>query len=476
MSVGKYRALSDSFREFNRMILEGQQFDAQQESTRLSLGIKRLIAEQQAEGMFLDNQIKQEQAAKAQARLTPNPVTLTELLQDPAMANNPLFMEDLTRGVDIGGLGVTYSPADREFKLPSGDPYMLSDIEKEKLLPIISGVFLRHFDPVTKNNQAKFAIDTQISQLQKVLKGTGDHPHAQRNRGQAKVALNRARAQRLQLDAGSTDIAYKEHYRQRQQLFNQLEKYAVSIGDDDQAAAFARDSAAAAKLEGQYAIAVAKAAGTKKGGQPVMKLAMQIKDGRVVPGSVVQVPVPKNGAAGLTPGMIDPTLKEHIWQQGSETLLLSTDDVTTYSKYITGQLNPKLDEAGQFVIEEHMLGRTQHAQQMFAARVKAHKGTPGPTDMLMYANNAIHSAKKAFSAFEGLSLSIYNSETATPDQLEELFITAKQIGMDAGDEGWENISIDQFLSGLRASEDVQADLEQALALWFEERNGYNPLD
>lgn len=480
MSVGKYNALTESFSELNRLIIDSQQWKARHETRMAEQGQKRLIAEQQAENMALDNQIKSKAAAEAKWQMTPSDVLVSDFTENQAITGNPDTMERLRLAIDVNSDGIIYNKETNGFNYQDGSSYQMTPMEKARLLPFIDGIEASVTDPIQIAVNQRNEINRAIIDVEGKLKNTPKSIKNAQQSGMLKVQLNKLRAAKVKHSVDSSPQNMRRHYAAKQKIASNLAAKATALGNHQLAATYKDDANRAATLEAKMmGLEISeRTATTTKAGQPLLKMAQRIVDGQQV--ETKYVSVPKNSPSGLTPFGADDTLDNSwSWVEGGKGKILEADTIKVQTDAISTHYGAKWDQGQAIFVDEEKRDMRDAAERLFLKNVdrweKKNGIYPNNIQLGQIRDKAILKTDEVNEKFWDYVETLDNYSNASDDSLAEL-LKASEIP----------VSLDVFKQILEtgakqkdgtivSGEEFRRDLSLKMETQFETVFGYNPL-
>lgn len=179
----EYRPLTDSFREFNRMLMEKQQWDQQHKLQQAEMGLKNLMAESQLKSAAQQQQMQAYKLKEMERYHTPKVVNLGLIAQGgpeqlQQIENNPTAMAELSRVIDDSG-EYQYSPADRTWRhKDTKEPLNVAPAEMKYRLPGIYGIIDKHTDAVAGWNRNLTVMNNSLKAINgEIEKHKKKHPN-----------------------------------------------------------------------------------------------------------------------------------------------------------------------------------------------------------------------------------------------------------------------------------------------------------
>jgi hypothetical protein len=169
-----YEPLRDSFREFNKMLIDKQQWDAQHELNVANQAIQNKMIEANLQDQQLRREVLMTQAEKARQYRTPQVFDLASMLgPDDTLLQNKEFISNMKRTLDDNDQ-YTWNPAIRQFVDANDEPLRISPLELERRLPAVVGMIDQYEDTPARVINAIRINEENIAQGKKnlaILKG-----------------------------------------------------------------------------------------------------------------------------------------------------------------------------------------------------------------------------------------------------------------------------------------------------------------
>jgi hypothetical protein len=269
--MGAYRALSDSVRELNRILIGQQEFNGQMELERARIAADNRDREERLIDRKLQREITQDKVNKIRAYNTPQDFSFHRLMK-PDQLSNPVMLEGLNRAVDpFGDRGWSISAADGRIVDQAGLPQQVSPKDLEVMMPSIMGVAEAAVDkPYQMQLQIRdlmpivSRLETRTAKLRKDKRKISEY-------NASRIALNQAKKALGEAQNFFTPSNLMSFYGQENKRNNKLALWASSKGMAGQAEWFSNKAKEAASLKSDAMNKLLSAQGSSKTYKPELK-------------------------------------------------------------------------------------------------------------------------------------------------------------------------------------------------------------
>jgi hypothetical protein len=352
-------------------------------------------------------------------------------LTDKYVYNNPEVMGELRQVLDPDGkMGIKFSRADGLWKDPEGGTFAISPNRISELAPALTGIIERRVDTMPINIEKYAALENQRQSLTSAIRptaprGRGDDFGTKQRNAKAKTQIAAIDGEMNKLRAALSPAAQLEHYRNLKNRQSQRAGWASGLGHKGMTNYFTQAMSEAADLEKvalqKYLSSIGEGKGTK--GQPVQKYAVRIVNGRMVPGAIKVMNVPKNIPSGMIPQTLDSSMAAADgwqWLEGAKAIGSGSSDsdksatiVTILDKYYGAQ-KPGSDE---WVITEENAGKYRMAVNIAG---KMYKNFKGEKNLATIASEASQIADQKSIEYASMYNEVMASADVTPEEKDEM--------------------------------------------------------
>jgi hypothetical protein len=311
-----YQPLTNTFKELNNLLISQQQFNAEMTQREQQFALSSKMQEQDIKDRMLQRQLTQFKIDDIKKMRTPAPFNLYSMapkgpMTDKHVYSRPEIMEELRAVLDPNDqYGLTFSRAEGQFKTPDGGVFQISPQHVAELAPALTGIIDRRVDGISLATDSLMRLQNKRNKISKALhptapRGRGDDAGTKFRNAEAKVQLADIDAKIMEAQRALTPEAQLDYYRSLKNRQQQRLGWASGVGNRDLMDYFTRAHAEAADMEKialkEYLDSIGQG---KSKGQPVQKYAIRVVNGKMVPGSIRVLNVPKNMPGGMTPGSV----------------------------------------------------------------------------------------------------------------------------------------------------------------------------
>jgi hypothetical protein len=393
-----YQPLTNTFKELNNLLISQQQFNAEMTQREQQFALSSKMQEQDIKDRMLQRQLTQFKIDDIKKMRTPAPFNLYSMapkgpMTDKHVYSRPEIMEELRAVLDPNDqYGLTFSRAEGQFKTPDGGVFQISPQHVAELAPALTGIIDRRVDGISLATDSLMRLQNKRNKISKALhptapRGRGDDAGTKFRNAEAKVQLADIDAKIMEAQRALTPEAQLDYYRSLKNRQQQRLGWASGVGNRDLMDYFTRAHAEAADMEKialkEYLDSIGQG---KSKGQPVQKYAIRVVNGKMVPGSIRVLNVPKNMPGGMTPGSVaraqggEQLSEEDGWQwlEGAKAL----DD---FSSSIEWVVSP--ERAGAYKMAVSMAGELykKHKGDQPLASIASMASKEADQDALDYA-------------------------------------------------------------------------------------------
>jgi hypothetical protein len=244
--MGAYRALSDSIRELNSMLIGQQQFDGEMKVRHAQMQMEQADRIDKAKDRALNRELVQHKVDQIRKYETPDNFTMYSLT-NPDMMSRPRVQSQISE--ILGG--------DVEFDLASGvpmkdgKPMQMSPKMVDELAPLMQGVF-NVYDLSLQTAQENAALaEQQIADQEFIIKenAKGTDVAALQAKSKALKTITELRKHKNQMDYFGTPAGQMDYYQKKQNDLEQRAFRANAMGRHKTAQFFTLQATEAADLK-----------------------------------------------------------------------------------------------------------------------------------------------------------------------------------------------------------------------------------
>jgi len=248
-----YEPLRDAFNEMNRMMIDRQTWQAEHERRTEQDQVQRQQADRREKRLQMQDEITAVKVAKARQQLTPRNFSIYELGDSDRIKTtmeDPKAQRLMERAVDDQGVGYRFSAADGGFIAPNGSRLQMSPLQAQNRTMAFYGIIDMHQKAPEEIQLNLIDLQGQKAQLIKDRLSENSSRAMPAKLGEIDTKLSAINADILQhqsfLDPQSGKML--RYYTNKSDRFRKRAAWAASIGAQELASEFGRESASQASM------------------------------------------------------------------------------------------------------------------------------------------------------------------------------------------------------------------------------------